>query len=152
MTDRKASHIIWTDAHDCDPPHGLDMDSKHDSDKVAMLVDAFQTNGFDKDMPALVGYPSNGRIQLLSRTHRHHTAKIVGIKLPIVMRLRSIVEAAWCTLSWDNIIKDIPVKDLEFAMVQESVPAPGLDERVDLSKDIVFDEDGAGDSGRNQED
>jgi hypothetical protein len=138
--ERRANHFIWVSAEDCDPPHGLDMSWKHDAEKVAALTEAFKTNGFDKNMPALIGYPNEGRIQLLSGTHRHLAAKQAGIKLPVVIVLRSIVEASWGTDKWNDLIEDIPVNKLENSIVENPVPPPGLDERVDLSKDIQYDE------------
>jgi hypothetical protein len=51
------------------------------------------------------------------------------------MVLRSDVEAAWGTERWADLIRDVPVEDLEMAEVIEGREAPGLDERVDLSRD-----------------
>lgn len=130
---RLARHYILVDPTDCDPPHPLDLTvGSRDSLKVERLTEAFVKDGFDPRMPALVGYPLNGRIQLLSGTYRHEAAKRAGIMLPVTMKLRSIVEAAWGTPKLDQLIADIPVEDLELAPVQRPVLAPGLDERVDL--------------------
>lgn len=119
---------------DCDPPHGLDMyPGSRDWWKVERLKQSFSQWGFDAGEPALVGYPRDGRIQLLSGTHRHLAAKQTGIMLPVTLKLRSVVEAAWGTDAWDELIKDIPVRDLELAPVKEGGIPPGLDERVDLS-------------------
>jgi hypothetical protein len=63
-------------------------------------------------------------------------AKRAGILLPVTLELRSVVEAKWGTPAWDELIKDIAVQDLEYSEVKENVPAPGLDERVNLSRDI----------------
>ena len=132
---RTARAFIWVDPSDCDPPHGLDLTpGSRDSLKVEMLVEEFSRNGFDVNQPALVGYPLDGRIQLLSGTHRHTAALRAGIRLPVTMKLRSVVMAAWGTSAWDQLIEDIPVKDLENATVQDPVPPPGLDEQVDLTK------------------
>lgn len=104
--------LIWIKPTDCDPPHGLDLQWKHDSDKVADLERQFRQEGFSLQKPALVGYPKDGRIQLLSGTHRHLAAICADIMLPVTMWLRSYVEAAWGTEHWDDIIRDIPVSDL----------------------------------------
>jgi hypothetical protein len=101
--------------------------------KVERLKQSFSQWGFDPGEPALVGYPRDGRVQLLSGTHRHLAAKQAGIMLPVTLKLRSIVEAAWGTDAWDDLIRDIPVKDLENALVMDGSTPPGLDERVDLS-------------------
>lgn len=106
--------VKWLSAEDLDPPHGLDMSSKHDADKVEMLERKFKSEGFDKRYPALIGYPLGGRIQLLSGTHRHAAATRTGVKLPVVLWLRSDIEKNWGNLTkWERIIQDIPVSELE---------------------------------------
>lgn len=137
MTERFARHYVLVHPEDCDPPHGLDLTpGSRDSLKVEMLTEAFAKDGFDPNEPALVGYPLNGRIQLATGTHRHEAGKRAGIRLPVHIVLRSVIEAIWGTPKWLELLKDIPVKDLECVLVQESVPPPGLDERVDLARDI----------------
>lgn len=113
--------LVWVEPVDCNPPHSLDLMSRHDADKVADLFAKFVRDGFDLHRPALVGYPKDNKIQLLSGTHRHYAANLAGIKLPVTMWLRSYVEAAWGTKHWDIIIKDIPVSSL----IQ--MPPPGKD-------------------------
>ncbi len=132
---RFARQYVLLHPDDCDPPHGLDMyPGSRDWMKVERLKQAFIGQGFDPNEPALVGYPRDGRVQLLSGTHRHLAAKQAGIALPVTLKLRSVVEAAWGTDAWDDLIKDVPVKDLEMAPVCEGGTPPGLDERVDLSR------------------
>ena len=137
---RYARQYILAHPDDCDPPHGLDLTpGSRDSLKVEMLTEAFLKNGFDPNEPALVGYALSGRIQLLSGTHRHEAARRTGIMLPIKMHLRSIVEAAWGMPGWlEKLIVDVSVKDLEHAIVPPPVPPPGLDERVDLTRDLEY--------------
>lgn len=133
---RYARLYIWVDPSDCDPPHGLDLEpGSRDSLKVEKLQQDFEQFGFDLDMPALVAYPNNGRIQLLSGTHRHEAAKRVGIKLPVHFIMRSLVEAKWGTDEWANIIKDIPVRELECVEVPEHSEPVGIGERIDLTRD-----------------
>ncbi len=115
---RKAYCLMWVDPEDCTPPHSLDMLSEHDAVKVDELRVEFETNGFDKNQPALVGYPLNKHIQLLSGTHRHLAAKQAGIKLPVTLWLRSDIEATWGTELWDRTIEDISVKELEAYYVE----------------------------------
>lgn len=106
--------VVWVDPNDCEPPHGLDLQAPHDADKVNMLVKAFSESGFDKTKPALVGYPVDGRVQLLSGTHRHEAAKRTNTKLPIVFWLRSTIESAWGSLDdWLHLMKDLSVAELE---------------------------------------
>lgn len=134
ISTRLARQYTLLDPSDCDPPHGLDLtNGSRDSQKVGELEEAFRKNGFDKTKSALVGYPLNGRVQLASGTHRHEAARRAGILLPVNMQLRSIIEAAWGTPAWMEVIKDISVQDLELAPVKEGGEPPGLNERVDLS-------------------
>lgn len=105
--------VTWVDPQDCDPPHGLDLSLARHANKVNALIEAFAINGFDQNHSALVGYPLNGRIQLLSGTHRHTAAVATKIKLPVTLWLRSNVEETWGELQeWMKVMKDIPVKDL----------------------------------------
>lgn len=109
------SIITWLDAADCYPPHGLDMSAPRNYLKVEMLVEAFtRDGGFDKSKSALIGYPLDGKVQLLSGTHRHRAASLTGIKLPVMLWLRSDIEATWGVLdSWLHVMRDIPVSELE---------------------------------------
>lgn len=109
------SVVTWVDPNDCDPPHGLDLTTARDANKVEFLMDQFfHGDGFDTDEPALVGYPLEGRVQLLSGTHRHEAALRTGTLLPIVFWLRSDIEEAWGDLKqWLRVMEDIPVKTLE---------------------------------------
>lgn len=135
MTTRMACMFLLLWPEDCSPPHGLDLVfGSRDDAKVRKLQKAFEANGFDRDEPAIVGYPLDGKVQLLTGTHRREAALRAGIKIPVRLVLRSIVEASWGTDKWDELVKDIPVKDLEWAPVGDPVPPPGIDERVDLTK------------------
>ena len=108
------SVITWVDPADCDPPHGLDLTMPRHFNKVNMLVAAFLDRGFDKAHSALVAYPLNGRLQLLSGTHRHEAAKRAGIKLPLTIWLRTDIETTWGHLDeWRRVMRDIPVAILE---------------------------------------
>lgn len=107
--DKKTSLVIWMDPEDCDPPHEV---RKHE--RLTPLVAEFATKGFDKSKPALIGYILNGRIQLLSGTHRHMSAKLTGIKIPVTLWLGSQIDQSWGTLEeWKKVMEDIPVEDLE---------------------------------------
>lgn len=134
---RYARLFIWVDPEDCEPPHGLDLEpGSRDSLKVEMLQEAFEKEGFDMSEPCLIGYPNEGRIQLLSGTHRHEAARRAGIKLPVHLVLRSVVEALWGTEEWPNVIKDVPVRDLECVEISNSPWAPALADRVNVQYDI----------------
>lgn len=130
------SVITWVDPADCDPPHGLDLTMPRHFNKVNMLVAAFLERGFDTSHSALVAYPLDGRLQLLSGTHRHEAAKRAGIKLPVTIWLRADIEATWGDLDeWRRVMQDIPVATLEtwtrveveaLARAKRSGPAPVL--------------------------
>lgn len=110
---RKALCYVWVHPDDCDPPHGLDLTVEHDATKVEMLRQAFVESGFDLGQPALVGYPLDGRIQLVSGTHRHLAAEQADILLPVTLWLRTDIQEMWGTELWLDVIRDIPVRDLE---------------------------------------
>ena len=129
---RTARQYVLLHPDDCDPPHALDLTAEHTRDavKVAWLEEQFARDGFDPKMPALVGYPLNGRVQLLSGTHRHEAARRASIRLPVRMVLRSDVEATWGTARWTETIRDVPVIELEDAEVHQGARPPDPDERV----------------------
>lgn len=109
------SVITWVSAEDCFAPHGLDMTAPRNYLKVEMLVEAFtRDGGFDKTKSALIGYPLDGKVQLLSGTHRHRAAGITGILLPVMLWRREDIEEVWGVLdSWVHVMRDIPVEQLE---------------------------------------
>ncbi len=99
--------VIWLSPQDCVAPHGL---NRGDLNKVKWLYDLFVEDGFDENKSALIGYPLEGKIQLLSGTHRHKAAELADIKLPVSLWLRSDIEACWGGPQWFEIMQDIPVK------------------------------------------
>jgi hypothetical protein len=119
MKQRIAQIVLWVDPNDCIAPHSLDMNSARDANKVENLRQQFEKNGFDINHSALVGYPLDGKIQLLSGTHRHLAAKQANVALPVTLWLRSDIERMWGTDLWDKAIQDIPVKDLLQFTVKE---------------------------------
>lgn len=127
---RQVRSFMWVNASDCDPPHGLDMLGERDANKVARLYEAFMIEGFDLNEPALVGYPLNGRIQLLSGTHRHEAASRAGILLPVTLWLNSDIMETWGTELWEETIRDIPVKELQSYPIKDGFhrsPYEGVD-------------------------
>ena len=116
-----ARSFVWVDPSDCIPPHGLDLASPRDANKVEALRKAFEEKGFDKKYPALVGYALDGKVQLLSGTHRHLAAAQAGIQLPVTLWLRSDVEETWGTDLWSQTIEDVSVSELETWPVVDGV-------------------------------
>jgi len=134
---RFARGYVLAHPSDCDPPHGLDMtEGGRDWLKVRHLEQCFREWGFDPGEPALVGYPLNGRIQLLSGTHRHLAAMNINMMLPVRIILRSEWEAAWGTPEGAHMCRDIRVSDLENLEVGQSTTPPALADRVDLTRDL----------------
>lgn len=123
---RFARLFVWVDHTDCEPPHSLDLTpGSRDSLKVERLTEAFARHGFDPNEPVLVGYPLDGRIQLLTGTHRHEAAKRAGIRLPVRLILRSVWSAGWGTPEAIDLARDIPLNQLECAEVKEgNFPMP----------------------------
>lgn len=101
--------VRWVKPEDCDPPHEV-----RKFERIWPLAEAFKKQGFDKSKPALIGYVVDGRIQLLSGTHRHMAADLVGIKIPVTLWLGSDIQKSWGTLEeWKKVMADIPVAKLE---------------------------------------
>ena len=116
---RKEKQYMWVNPDDCMAPHGLDMSSEYHYNKVEWLRKQFVEDGFSLNESALVGYPLDGKIQLLSGTHRHRAAKLAGIDLPVTMWLRSDIERLWGTPEWMEVTEDISVNDLEEFLIKD---------------------------------
>ena len=130
MSPRRTQVLVWVDPQDCIAPHSLDMQTERDANKVEWLREQFEENGFDLDCSTLVGYPLDGKIQLLSGTHRHLAAKQANILLPVTLWLRSDIERMWGTELWDEVIQDIPVKDLQHHTVEEGPSIPPYEQEL----------------------
>jgi hypothetical protein len=127
--------FVWVNPCDCEPPHGLDLtEGSRDSIKVNHLEAQFRVVGFGEDFPALVGYVLDGKIQLLSGTHRHEAARRAGVMLPVTLWLRSDVEGAWgVPEEWAKLIADVPLKEL-YMWPLTNDPSPfGVGNRVEPS-------------------
>lgn len=105
--------FTWLHPNDCIPPHELNLNYPYHKNKVEYLRQCFVKEGFDMNESALVGYPWEGKIQLLSGTHRHMAAGLADILLPVTLWLRSDIEKYWGTNDWFVVMEDIPVKSFE---------------------------------------
>jgi hypothetical protein len=94
--------IHWISPEECLPPHGISHPNK-----VFELAEKMQENGWGKGQEPLVGYWLNGWFQLLSGTHRHGAAILVGLaKIPVVMRpIQRVKEAFGDLEKWHEIMK-----------------------------------------------
>lgn len=111
----KTSLVIWVDPADCDPPHEV-----RKQERLYPLIEEFSSKGFDKSKPALIGYVLKGRIQLLSGTHRHKSAEITGIKIPVTLWRGDDIDQNWGQLEeWRRVMEDIPVSKLESVDIEQ---------------------------------
>lgn len=93
--------FFWLEPVSCDPPHGVSH-----PEKVQALADAFDRTGWGVSCPVLVGYPLDGRVQLLSGSHRWAAATHARIQIPVVIVPFADVEAAYGDLdAWRHIMQ-----------------------------------------------
>lgn len=96
-----ASTITWLDPASCEPPHGVTHPEKHYE-----LVREFRQRGWSRAHPVLVGYEIDNRVQLLSGSHRWAAAHDACIKIPVVIKPRSVVFHAWGDLAaWKALME-----------------------------------------------
>lgn len=87
----------------CDPPHRVTHE-----DKLIELANEFAVNGWSRDHPVLVGYVLEGRIQLLSGSHRFAAARMNNLPVPVLVWPYEAVKDAWGTEGWAGIM-DAPL-------------------------------------------
>ena len=75
---------------DCDPPHRVGR-----PEQVIELQTEFATNGWSPSEPALVGYAINGRIQLLSGSHRWAASCGILDRIPVTLVASRLVDECW---------------------------------------------------------
>ena len=96
--------IQWLPPSSCFPPHRVTH-----PDKAAELEAAFRDAGWDLRRPVLVGYPvpGEGRIQLLSGSHRWAAAERAGIQIPVRIVPYSRVRSSWgCLVRWLHLMRE----------------------------------------------
>jgi len=86
--------------NDCDPPHKVAR-----PEQVIDLANSFVENGWDTTKPRLVAYPLNGRIQLLSGSHRWAAAQLADIEIPLAIVSYEVVKDTWGTDEWFQLMK-----------------------------------------------
>jgi hypothetical protein len=89
---------------DCDPPH----DVTH-PEHASKLFRDFEKNGWAPDKPALIGYPWEGKIQLVSGSHRWAAANANKMKIPVVIRSFDEVKRIWGTDEWLTWLREPPM-------------------------------------------
>lgn len=93
----------------CIPPHRVSH-----PEKVGYFYKQFLYKGWGKGYPKLVGYPWQGRIQLLSGSHRWAAALRARMPIPVAVVPYEQVEEAWGNLElWQELMKKgDPTNDL----------------------------------------
>ena len=95
--------LKWLPVTLCDPPHSVSRPNQ-----VVDLANDFHETGWYG--PALVGYPLNGRIQLLTGSHRYAAARLSEKdQLPVYLVSLAEVEAFWGNVGqWKRILNSAP--------------------------------------------
>lgn len=87
--------------NECMPPHGVSHPNF-----IVDLANKFAENGWNSEHPALVGYPWEGKVQLLSGTHRWFAATKAELeKIPVYVYPHALVEYVWGTDAWKVMMK-----------------------------------------------
>lgn len=98
--------IKWIQWDACDPPHRVTHYSK-----LAELVKSFAAKGWNGQ--ALIAYPFEGRLQLLSGSHRHEAARLVDIRIPVILHSYEFIKHLWGTDLWIDLMNNAPVARMD---------------------------------------
>jgi len=91
----------WYHPSVCNPPHKVTHPFY-----MRWLARQFEKSGWDTSCPALVGYDHDGKIQLLSGSHRWAAAAMTNTLLPVVVYDYQTVRNAWGdTDKWKAIME-----------------------------------------------
>jgi ParB-like chromosome segregation protein Spo0J len=74
-------------------------------DKFEQLVHDFRSTGWDLTRPNLLGYPLEGKIQLISGSHRWAAAEVAPIDIPVEVFSYEYIESIWGFDEWVELIK-----------------------------------------------
>jgi hypothetical protein len=93
--------VSWLPTSALCPPHGVSH-----PDHVIELANHFVERGWDPSCPALIGYPWEQGVQLLSGSHRWIAAGMAEILVPVVVVPFSEVEDSWGDLDkWKRLMR-----------------------------------------------
>lgn len=95
---------VWLDPALCDPPHEVD-----DVLFFVRLTECFARFGWAAEQPVLLGYCFEGRIQLVSGSHRWAAARAAGICVPVVLRSYEEVISTWGEPAWLEWLQNPPL-------------------------------------------
>jgi hypothetical protein len=91
--------INWLHPRLCLPPHRVTHPEKYEQ-----LLEAFQSHGWDCGHPVLLGYPWDGKVQLVTGSHRWQAALDAGIDIPVDLRSYGYMRSIWGTERWVTLI------------------------------------------------
>ena len=92
--------MTWCEMGSLDPPHRVTHPERVDLLSLSLSVSGWRG-------PSLVGYPLDGRVQLLSGTHRLAAARHLGwLGVPVRILTREAVERAWGTDAWRDVMRE----------------------------------------------
>lgn len=93
--------LQWLHPQACTPPHAVGR-----PEQVEELAHQFQTSGWDRSKPALIGYPWEGSVQLLSGSHRWAASVQAQLEaIPVVVVDFALVDRAWGTDEWAELMR-----------------------------------------------
>lgn len=96
-------NIVWIPPYQCAPPHKITH-----KDKFLELVEQFKIIGWNLKEPALIGYPFNRGVQLISGSHRWAAAMIANILIPVKIHEYEYIYEIWGKDGWLELIKNPP--------------------------------------------
>lgn len=93
--------VQWLLAEECDPPHAVTH-----PEKLEALVLSLRNcwNG-----PALLGYKFEGRIQLISGSHRWTASQLLGERMPVFMLDYNYVQCCYGMDTWQELMNSAPI-------------------------------------------
>lgn len=95
----------WLSPKACMPPHRVTHD-----DKLEILYGEFVESGWDASKPDLLGYPFNGKVQLISGSHRWAAADLAEIDIPVNLMTYEHVQSIWGTDAWVTMLQNPEAK------------------------------------------
>lgn len=92
---------VWLSPLDCSPPHRVTH-----PEKFSELITEFCARGWDESNPRLLGYfwPEDGRVQLISGSHRWAAALCAEIDIPVDVYPFEFIQEIWGTQRWLELL------------------------------------------------
>lgn len=96
--------IVWLAPPDCDPPHPVTR-----SAKLEALIRDLQQHGWRRGHPALLGYPLEDRVQLLTGAHRWAACVELQRLIPVDLMAHETVVLQWGDDDWITLVNSPPL-------------------------------------------